>query len=216
MTGEKLVGLFGGTFNPVHNGHIRLARAAAEILKLTKLIFIPSALPPHKDLADDMDPKHRLRMVRLAAGNDPLLDVSDVEVRRGGQSYTLETLRRMHRDYPNCRFVFFIGSDAWIDIAAWHRVRDLLPLADWALMRRPGYAVEKPMKYLGALEKDFEKVDDGWRHKESSAKIFTIDLPLFDISSTEVRRKIKEGQSVRGMIPDAVAAYIQRENLYCR
>jgi nicotinate-nucleotide adenylyltransferase len=214
MNAETLVGLFGGTFNPVHNGHLRLARAAADSLGLQKLIFIPSAIPPHKDLAGDTAPKHRLRMVELAIQGDPLFEVSGVEVSRGGPSYTLTTLQQMHRKMPGARFVFLIGADAWLEIGAWHRVQDVLPLADWALMRRPGFDLGSDVESLGELSSEFEEVAGAFVHKDSGARIFDIDLPLIDISSSAIRQKIQSGESIRGMTPQAVVEYIERENLY--
>lgn len=215
MGGLARIGLFGGTFNPIHMGHLRLAGSVADLLHLDKVLFIPAAMPPHKDLAEGVTGEHRLAMARLAAGCDPRFSVSEIEVRRGGESYTLATLEALRQSSPRAGYTFLIGTDAYREIASWFRVERVLPLADWAVMRRPGTRMSDLGKPLGRLAEVFEnEVEGSLRHRDSGTRIFFVDIPRVDISSTRIRRDLRRGRRVHGKVPEEVEAYIAAEGLY--
>ena len=215
MTDRKKIGLFGGTFNPIHRGHVSAARAVAEKLSLLKVIFIPSSRPPHKELEDKTAPSHRLAMVKLAIAGDPLLGVSDIEVARGGESYTLFTLKEMRKNLPQAHFTFILGVDAYLEISAWHRFKEVLPLVDWAVIGRPGYRLPDLANPLKDIAAAFHGKDGNVIMRDDPpTRIFFLAVPETDISSSDVRAAVRLGGPIRNLVPDAVAAYIEKNGLY--
>ncbi|MCZ7582764.1 MAG: nicotinate (nicotinamide) nucleotide adenylyltransferase [Deltaproteobacteria bacterium] len=208
------VGLFGGTFDPIHWGHVRAAWAACNGANLTNVILIPSARPPHKNFDTGTDGAHRLAMCRLAARDNERLDVSDVEIERGGESYTLLTLQHFLGAMPGARIVFLLGADAYEDIATWYRVAEALPLVDWVVLRRPGMPtpdLARPLREHAAL---FEPADGALRLRAGATSIRYLEIPETPVSSTQVRRAIREGLTIDELVPPAVADYIARHGLY--
>lgn len=189
------IGVFGGTFNPPHNGHIRLAKAAADELKLDKLLVIPSCIPPHKIAAKLADGQERLEMCRLAFGCDPRFEVSPMELERGSRSYTVETLRELKVLYPDSELYFIVGSDMLESFDKWYLWQEILSLSVLcAASREEGYSPD-----LSRFGKLAERI-----------KIITLD-PL-EVSSTQIRNSAGEVSSE--LLDPKVAAYIREHGLY--
>jgi len=188
------LGIFGGTFNPIHMGHLLIADAAAEALKLDRVIFIPSATPPHKQPRVLADARHRLRMVKLAIHGNPRFGCSDIEVRRSGPSYSVETLRQLRHAMPRATFYFLIGADSLRELHMWREAPALARLCEFICVARPGERMPPPR--LRGLRV----------HK-------LLGHPA-DISSSDVRERLARGASVRYLVPDAVRRYIQKTGLY--
>jgi len=204
MAGNGIV-LVGGSFNPMHHGHLIVARAVAEQLGLSRAVFIPSANPPHKQGDHLADSAHRLAMARLAVGDEPDLEVSDVEIRRGGPSYTILTVEAYRQTVtPGQTLYWLIGSDTLTELHTWHRARELVSKCRIVTAVRPGF--ETPD--LSVLEPTLspEQV------RQLQADILL--APRIDISATAVRRRIASGHSIRYLVPDAVREYIERCGLY--
>lgn len=188
------LGILGGTFNPIHQGHLLIADAAAEALELDRVIFIPSATPPHKRPRVLADARHRLRMVKLAIHNNPRFGCSDIEVRRGGPSYSVETLRQLRHAMPRAEFYFLIGADSLRELHLWREAPALVRLCEFICVARPGERMPQPR--LRGLRV----------HK-------LLGHPA-DISSSDIRNRLARGASVRYLVPDAVRRYIQKTGLY--
>jgi nicotinate-nucleotide adenylyltransferase len=190
--------VFGGTFNPIHHGHLICSRAVAEELGFERLLLLPSAQPPHKaasaTLADSAD---RLSMARLAVASDPFITVDDLEIRRAGPSYTLDTARDLtaHGQGP---VNWLIGADMLMYLPQWHRPLDLLKEVNFIIVARPGCLL------------DWEQLPPEYRHLQANV----VKAPLISMSSTELRSRVAAGRSIRYLTPDAVCDYIQQRNLY--
>lgn len=199
--------LVGGSFNPIHNGHLIVARAVAEQLDAERVVFIPSGNPPHKtgdDLADAVD---RLAMVRLAIAGEPGLEVSDIEIRRSGPSFTILTIEDYRKTLqPGQILYWLIGSDTLTELHTWHRATDLVNMCRIATAVRPGF--ESPD--LTVLEQTLspEQV------RQLQADILA--TPRIDISATAIRQRIAAGQSIRYLVPDPVREYIESHGLYAQ
>jgi nicotinate-nucleotide adenylyltransferase len=215
MSDNERIGLFGGTFNPIHQGHLNAATDAVGKLPLSRLIFIPSANPPHKPLEDETPARHRLEMVRLAVAGNSLFEVSDAEIRRGGESYTLLTLGSLRKKMPGTDFVFLLGIDAYLEIGSWYHIEQVLPLAEWVVMTRPGYARPDLLHPLGSLAVHFQKAgNDLIRSEELQTSIRFLRIRDTAVSSSGVRQALKMGNLPAGWIPDSVGTYIARNRLY--
>ncbi len=188
----RRIGILGGTFNPIHIGHLVSAQFVSERLKLDKVIFIPSYLPPNKSRKTVIDAAHRYNMVKLAIKGNSLFDVSDFEIKKKGVSYSIDTLEFFHKKFSSkIRLFFIIGTDNIAGLHTWHRIDDILRLATFVAVSRPG--------------------TDSLRGKIDVRKV---DIPVLDISSSFIRKRIASGKTVRYLIPDAVIKYIQRYKLY--
>jgi len=189
-------GIFGGTFDPPHLGHLIVAECARSELQLDRVIFIPASLPPHKPDAAVTLGTHRLAMTRLAVTGNTYFAVDDREIRRGGISYTVETLQELSQEPQSGELVLLIGQDNMRDFSLWKSPERILELSRVVVLTRPG------------LE-----------FKSQSARRLAMTLcevPEIDISSREIRARVREGRSIRYLVPDAVAAYIKQNNLYGR
>jgi len=199
------VGLFGGTFNPVHIGHLIVARAVFEHLKLERMVLIPSANPPHKGSEGVADAENRLAMLRLAVTDEPGFDISNCEIERPGPSYTIDTVITFRRELGDkAELHWLIGADSLSELASWYRVDELVGMCQIVTAARPGW--ESPD--LSALtervgEREVGRLRDG-----------ILPTPRIDISASEIRRRVRGGQSVRWLVPMAVAQYIDRGGLY--
>ena len=189
------MGILGGTFNPIHLGHLFIAQDALEQCRLDRVLFIPSALPPHKPLGDNVSAIHRLRMVRLAIAGDKRFAVDDLEIRRGGKSYSVETLAELHRRQPAADYYFIIGADSLAELHLWRDVNQLIRLCRFLVFMRPGYPAKPAVKLAGLRYKLFST------HPT-------------EISSREIRARVARGQSIRYLAPDSVRRYIERQQLY--
>jgi nicotinate-nucleotide adenylyltransferase len=216
---QKL-GILGGTFNPIHYGHLAAAEEVRDRLKLDRVLFIPSYLPPHKH-EEDMPPAvQRLEMVRLAIAGNPRFTVSDIEVKRGGKSYTVETVATLRTMHPVTEFYFITGLDSFLDIQTWNQWERLLPLCSFVVLSRPGYRFADLMKidFMKGATKELAGLDSGElmhaMFQPGGFKICLEMIPLYDISSTDIRNRIHESRTVKYHLPEAVETYIIKNKLY--
>jgi len=186
----KQIGLLGGSFNPIHEGHLALAREAQKTLLLDQVIFIPSYRPPHKT-EELVDATHRYKMVRLAIQGEKTFSLSDLEIKRKGTSYTIDTVKALQQERPDAAWTFLVGSDCLQTIQTWKSVEELFQRCAFAVATRPHFPLEK-------IPKGFK----------------TIQTTQVNISSEEIRRKVSQGESVADQVPRAVVEYIQEHQLY--
>ncbi|HUR84237.1 MAG TPA: nicotinate-nucleotide adenylyltransferase [Solirubrobacteraceae bacterium] len=195
------VGILGGTFNPPHVAHLVCASEAASQLGLERVLLTPVALAPHKTAERDPGPEERLELCRIAAAGDELLEVCDLEVRRGGPSYTVDTLRELHARVPEDDLTFIVGGDIALGLPAWREPEAVLGLATLAVAERSGATRDDVSERLRASFPD------------APPPVF-FDMPRLDISSSDIRRRIAEGRPIRYLVPDPVADRIARSRLY--
>lgn len=211
------LGIFGGTFDPVHVAHLRCAEEARETLALDRVLFILAATPPHKRHRPIAPASHRLAMLRLALAGNRAFRVSAMELDRSGPSYSVDTLRRLRAELPAAtELVFLLGLDAFRDIHTWKEHRALLTLADFAVFARPGSRLRSFRALLPvATRKDFCYGRDRQtlRHKSGSQVRF-LDLTALDISASAIRERVTRAQSIRYLVPLPVERYIARHRLY--
>lgn len=209
------LGLLGGTFNPIHLGHLRIAEAAREVVGLERVLFIPAADPPHKPLAGNVAFEQRYAMVRLAIADQPSFDISDIEARRQGKSYTVETLTALRKDRSEDELYFIVGSDSFLEIGLWHRFAELFNLASLVVVARPGSLVTEPIQQLPEeVRGAFYQEESGClRHVTGSTIRFVEDCRL-EISSSHLRDLVAEGRSLRYLVPPDVSTYIAQKGLY--
>lgn len=194
------IGLFGGTFDPVHSGHIALAKRVVNAFSLDRLIFIPAGNPPHKQNKHVTDAKHRVEMVRLATADEPKFSVSDYEVESETPNYSYLTISHFKEAFPDDEIFFLIGGDSFRNLPDWKNYRTLLTLCTFIVVPRPG--VEKH-EYLEKFHGD----------EVPPHALFLKDF-AYDLSSTEVRETFVQGKDAGGKVPEAVLAYIQKNQLY--
>ena len=180
------LGLLGGTFNPIHIGHLRGAEEAREAFNLERICFIPAALPPHKDDRIEVSPTQRLEIVKLAVENNTAFSVCDLELSRGGKSYTVETLHQFRRQYRDAELFFILGMDSFLEVTTWKRYEDLFSLCNFVVLRRPGSERKNPedltpRRYWAAFHPD--KDGARWIHTPSGLSVYFLNNPLIDISS---------------------------------
>lgn len=217
---SQKLGILGGTFNPIHYGHLAAAEEVRDRLKLDRVLFIPSFHPPHKQEDDVPSAAHRMEMVRIATAENATFEPSDIEIKRGGKSYTIDTIEALKRTYPDAELYFITGVDSFLDIQTWSRWERLLSLCTFVVLSRPGYRFADLLKidFLSPAATQVIELDRGQRvHVEIHAGTFTAFLemiPLYDISSTDIRRRVKEGRSIKYLLPEAVETYIITNKLY--
>ncbi|KRM04310.1 nicotinate-nucleotide adenylyltransferase [Lentilactobacillus farraginis] len=187
---RKRVGILGGTFNPVHNGHLIIAEQVRDQLGLDKVYFMPDANPPHVDPKFAIDAKDRVAMVNLAISNNTKFEVEMTEILRGGVSYSYDTMLELTRRHPENQYYFIIGGDMVNYLPKWYRIDDLIKLVSFVGVKRDGYT------------------------PASKYPIIWVDVPYIDISSTLIRSKVRQHQSIRYLVPDAVLKYIKENRLY--
>jgi nicotinate-nucleotide adenylyltransferase len=202
--GQERIGILGGTFNPVHLGHLILAQAALETHDLARVLFVPCCRPPHKDTTGLAAAEHRLAMVRAALEDSLCFEVDDLEIRRGGVSYAVDTVAALRRRQPDAELMFIIGTDTLRELHMWKQIYSILPLCRFASFGRPGYAGE-------ALAAADLHLDPPW-----PARLLQDLAPgrLIEISSSDIRHRVAEGMSVRYLVPAAVEMYIAEHGLY--
>lgn len=191
--------MFGGTFDPIHKGHLAAARAAMECADLDRVLFVPSAQPPHRGAAV-ASAEDRLAMCRLAVHGKPGFEVSDVEVARGGPSYTADTLSQLHHNHPADELFLILGWDAARLFRSWHQPDRVNDLASIVIVDRPGLGPEKKLE-VAALSFD-------------PARLILCHHPTPDVSGSELRRALAAGQPVTGLLPAAVKRYIAEHHVY--
>ena len=210
------IGILGGTFDPVHKGHLQLADAALQEVDLDKVLFIPSAYPPHKNMAKVASFEHRFKMLEIGVSNKEQFVVSDLESKREKPSYTFETLRELKEPCSeDLEYYFIIGCDAFIDIKSWYRWKEVISSTNFILAIRPGFDELTIINYMechGFVAKDDE--DGVWAKKKYDNKVLLLKTAIDDISSTAVRKNIYEERKWTDLIPDDVAEYIVSHSLY--
>lgn len=188
--------MLGGSFDPVHFGHLLIAERAAEAARLDRVLFIPAALAPHKRHRTPAPPAERLAMLRSAIRGNPRFAVSDLEIRRGGVSYSVDTLRELRRHHPSAKLFWILGADAFAILSTWRSLREVTTRTSFLVAARPASPRRKP------------PID--------SLQVKYFDAPLVDISSSEIRDRARRGLSLRYLVPEAVARHICRKGLYSR
>ncbi len=211
------LGLLGGTFNPIHLGHLRGAEEAREKLHLETICFIPAAIPPHKDERIRATPAHRLEMVRLATRDNPTFSVSDVELSREGKSYSIETVHYFRDRNRGAELFFIVGMDSFLEVTTWKSYKDLFSLCHFVVLDRPS-AQRYQLTDLTPREfwSKFSISDDGrrWIYVPSGLCTHFLKNPVMDISSRDIRERIRTGRSVRYMMKEEVEAYISNNGFY--
>ena len=202
------LGIFGGTFNPVHYGHLRAAEEVREQLGLERILLVPANLPALKNLDGEVSGEQRLKMLELACAGNPAFMIDDLEVRRGGTSYSLHTIEHVLAEY-GARPTFILGQDAFDSIASWHEWRRLFELADFAVMTRPGCQAQLPPVVDFASE-----IAPGKYRTISETTISFVTVTALAISSSQIRANLRAGRSIRYLVPEAVADYIKLERIY--
>jgi len=211
------VGLFGGTFNPVHWGHLRAAEEIREMFDLTQVIFIPTNIPPHKESEEVVFAYHRLRMLDLAVEDNPQFFTSDVELKRPGKSYSIETINHFKHTFGEELNLFFIlGTDAFLEITSWKNYQELFSLCNFIVMNRPGYEVKELYQVIPTqVKKDFIYRPDEKRFMHSSHfSIYFMEVTPIDISSNSIRKLIRDGRSIKYLLPEEVENYVREHKFY--
>lgn len=187
---KRRVGLYGGTFNPIHNSHLIVADQVGNALGLDEVLFLPDVIPPHVDHKESIEPQLRLEMIQLAIEGNPLFGIELAEVKRGGISYTFDTIAELKRLHPENDYYFIIGGDMVEYLPKWHRIDELAKMVTFVGVQRLGYQTK------------------------SKYPVIWVDAPLINISSTDIRHRVESGQSIRYLVPDKVAEFIKEHHLY--
>jgi nicotinate-nucleotide adenylyltransferase len=217
---SQRLGILGGTFNPVHYGHLAAAEEIRNRLQLDRILFIPSYLPPHKFEDEVPSAVQRLEMVRLATTGNPFFEPSEIETCRGGRSYSIDTVEALRQAYPGRELFFITGLDSFLEIRTWRQWERLLTLCNFVVIPRPGYHFVDLAKisFMESAAQELARLDRGeLRQVLIRSDAFTIYLemvPLFDISSTDIRNRVKAGASIKYLLPDAIETYIITNKLY--
>ena len=209
------LGILGGTFDPIHMGHLRTAEEIGEKLALKKVHLIPSASPPHKTSAPVSRFEHRMAMARIGAAESPALEAVDLESRRSGLSYSIETLKELYRTLHSPEIFFILGTDAFFEIRTWKEYEQLFHYAHFVIIMRPGFrsrGLDGLLSELGA--RSAREGDGGLFTVPSGKTIMVMETTLMDISSTEIRKRAMEGRSIRFLVPRGVREYIEEKRLY--
>ena len=214
------LGILGGTFNPIHSGHLAAAEEVRDRLKLEKVIFMPSFLPPHKIDEDIPSAVQRQEMVRLAIKGNAHFTVSDMEIRRGGRSYTIDTIEALLQSHLGTELYFLTGLDSFLEIKTWKDWDRLLTLCSFVVLSRDGYwfrdmaqlgfpdVPEQELSALDAREKDQVVIGGG------NTRVYLERVPFYDISATDIRTRVREGRSIKYHLPETVEHYIIENKLY--
>jgi nicotinate-nucleotide adenylyltransferase len=214
------LGILGGTFNPIHLGHLAAAEEVCDRLKLEKIIFIPSFLPPHKIDDDIPSAVQRQEMVRLAINGNSHFAESDMEIRRGGRSFTIDTIEALRQTHPGSELYFLTGLDSFLEIRTWKEWDRLLTLCSFVVLSRDRCQFRDiaQLGFLDVPERELSALDD--REKDhvvitsGSRPVYLERVPFYDISSTDIRTRVREGRSIKYHLPEAVEHYIIENKLY--
>jgi nicotinate-nucleotide adenylyltransferase len=213
----RKTGLFGGTFNPIHLGHLRSAEEIRESFELGQVIFIPASYPPHKDKGDILRASQRAEMVRLAIADNPRFAFSEVELRRPGKSYSVETITHFRQQFgPDTELYFILGLDAFLEINTWKESAALFGLCHFIVMTRPGFEKNFTPEHLPvemAKEFCYDFQRGGYAHR-SGFFVFPKEITALDISSTQIRQNIRKHHSIKYLLPEPVEAFIYQNKLY--
>ena len=199
MSEPRRIGVMGGTFNPIHTGHLVTADEARHAFALDEVIFVPAGQPWQKEHVEVAPAEHRYLMVVIATASNPAFSVSRIEMDRTGPTYTIDTLRALKGERPGAEFLFITGADAILQILSWKDPEEILREARFIAATRPGYDLDR-------LEKELPRgMED---------RVSIMEIPALAISSTDVRRRAREGRPIRYLVPTGVAEYIEKAGLY--
>ena len=200
------LGILGGSFNPPHVGHLMIAEGALEALKLEKVLFIPAPRPPHKSPESLLSASRRTRMLRLAIEGNDRFEISDIELRGKGPSYTVDTIRKLHARYgDDARLFLLLGSDSIANLTTWKDAAIIAALCDIVPVMRPGVRTDDEVKHLA------EAVGE---EKAREIRGRFLRIPLVDVSSSDIRKRIASGRSIRYLVPESVRRYVEKHKLY--
>ncbi|MDO9040914.1 MAG: nicotinate-nucleotide adenylyltransferase [Desulfocapsaceae bacterium] len=209
------IGLLGGTFDPVHNGHLQVAEIARDFCDLQEVWFIPTAVPPHKNLQAIASFNHRARMIQLALAGRADFKLSTIEASLPEPSYTIDTLQYFHTHAESTTdFFFIIGADAFLDITTWKSYQHVLQATHFVILDRAGYDSSKVKELIKRLGYETDDSSLIWQHSTFRKKIFFPAMPIMNISSSDIRQGIKENKPATMAVPTAVLDYIQTYSLY--
>lgn len=194
------LGIMGGTFDPIHYGHLVAAEESRIEFDLKKIIFVPSGHPPHKKEKEVTLFQHRYLMTALAIATNPYFEVSSIEIEREGPSYAIDTINIFKEKYPESNIYFITGADAILQIITWHRTEELQRVCNFIAVSRPGYKLKE--------------INTDLKNKFSFNNIFSLEIPALAISSTEIRRRVKNNKPIKYLLPEAVESYIYYKKLY--
>ncbi|HLR34112.1 MAG TPA: nicotinate-nucleotide adenylyltransferase [Tissierellales bacterium] len=201
MSRDK-IGIMGGTFDPIHIGHLIIAEEAREFLNLEEVIFIPTGKPPHKKSSGITSSLHRYNMTELGIKSNSNFSISAIEVENSSTTYTIDTIEKLRKTYKNTQFFFIIGGDSIINIHKWKDYKDLLKSCNFLVAKRAGSPDEEVKNIINKLNRIYGKV------------IYEVPIPYIDISSTEIRSKVMKNKSIKYYVPMDVEEYIKNKNLY--
>jgi nicotinate-nucleotide adenylyltransferase len=209
------IGILGGTFNPIHFGHLHIAEEVQKSCILDQVWFLPSCRPPHKQLADEVPFADRLAMVAAALKDHPQFRVDDLEGRRGGTSYSVETLQQLRKQYPEHEFFFIMGFDSFQEISTWKNYPRLFELVHLVVTARPGFSGRLEQFLPVAIADRFcYDADSEKLRYDAGFSLISVAHTCRDVSSTEIRRRLAAGIPVAGLVPTAVIDYIKARGLY--
>ena len=210
------IGVYGGTFNPIHFGHLRAAEEIYYKFRLSKVIFVPASQPPHKSSEEIIDPNHRLKMTMLAITGNEHFSVSDIEVNRPGKSYSIDTIRELKRQNPEKNFYFILGLDAFLEINTWHKWKELFSETDFVVTSRPGSPkVARGRIIPQEIRKEFKfNAKENIFTNKSGCRVYFAEVTHLDIAASAIRRMVREGQSIRYLLPRRAIEYIIENKLY--
>ncbi len=202
----KKIGIMGGTFNPIHHGHLVTAQEALDQFKLDRVIFIPTGIPPHKIEDNLVDDEDRYLMTVIATSFNSDFFVSRIEIDRKGKSYTIDTVKELRKIYGKDSGLYFVtGADAILEILTWKETSEIVTLCKFIAATRPGHDLSR----LEDLKKKlFSRIED------ADEKIFIMEIPALAISSTDIRKRLKQGRSIDYLVPEGVSNYILKHGLY--
>nr|WP_290368167.1 nicotinate-nucleotide adenylyltransferase [Periweissella ghanensis] len=187
---KRRVGIMGGTFNPIHNGHLIMAEQVHSQLGLDEILFIPNNIPPHIDTKTAIDGETRAHLIELAIADNPHFNLDRIELTKGGVSYSIETIAQLKQQHPDTEYYFIIGADEVAYLPKWHRIEELVTMVTFVAVKRTGFT------------------------QPSTYPVIWIDTPLVEISSTDLRQRIEQQRSIRYLVPVKVAEYIVKNGLY--
>jgi nicotinate-nucleotide adenylyltransferase len=215
---RRRIGIYGGTFDPIHNGHLKVAEVALNAFALDRMIFVPAFVPPHKRKQAISSPFHRMSMLALATADSPRIFISTIELDSPSRPYTIETLRRLQAELQPVRLFFVMGTDSFRDFTTWREYEAILSEYDVIVAARPGYdGSENGMEIARRLATRIVDLRGGLYPSSEdlkSPRVYLTDYVTADVSATGIREAIEERRSIDDMVPPSVAAYIEKYQLY--
>lgn len=211
---SRLYGIFGGTFDPIHCGHLYLANFLIKHINFSKIIFIPNHIPPHRP-QPNASAEQRLNMIKLAIANNHLFTVNDLELKRAAPSYTVETLKTLRKQSTTEQpLAFIIGQDALLNLSTWHQWQSLTDYCHLIICQRPGYHQEISDPDLKRWFAQHHTKNLQYLHQQPHGGIYLADTPLLTISATEIRQRLSNGLTCSDLLPETVQSYINQHHLY--